>query len=192
MRSLGIAARRAVGRDRPSHGRRLPGRTSSSSAAACRSAPMTSSRMRSTLSAGLDLWRVAVQPGKPLAFGRAKRDGREGEVLLFGLPGNPVSSFVTFELFVRPVLRRLAGHATSSAAISSAPSCASRSTSPRAGVLSFECVSRQRRGRLDCRARRWPGIARAVRPGRGERPGDRVRGRRFASGRVAIVDVMRI
>ena len=58
----------------------------------------------------VDLWRVAVQPGKPLAFGRAHAQGREGEVLMFGLPGNPVSSFVTFELFVRPVLRRLAGH----------------------------------------------------------------------------------
>lgn len=58
----------------------------------------------------VDLWRVAVQPGKPLAFGRARAEGREGEVLMFGLPGNPVSSFVTFELFVRPVLRRLAGH----------------------------------------------------------------------------------
>ena len=58
----------------------------------------------------VDLWRVAVQPGKPLAFGRGRAEGRSGEVLLFGLPGNPVSSFVTFELFVRPVLRRLAGH----------------------------------------------------------------------------------
>jgi molybdenum cofactor synthesis domain-containing protein len=58
----------------------------------------------------VDLWRVAVQPGKPLAFGRATAaDGRD--VLLFGLPGNPVSSFVTFELFVRPVIRRMAGHA---------------------------------------------------------------------------------
>jgi molybdopterin molybdotransferase len=58
----------------------------------------------------VDLWRVAVQPGKPLAFGRAPAvDGRE--VLLFGLPGNPVSSFVTFELFVRPIIRRMAGHA---------------------------------------------------------------------------------
>jgi molybdopterin molybdotransferase len=57
----------------------------------------------------MDLWRVAIQPGKPLAFGRATApDGRS--VLLFGLPGNPVSSFVTFELFVRPVLRTLAGH----------------------------------------------------------------------------------
>jgi molybdopterin molybdotransferase len=58
----------------------------------------------------MNLWRVAVQPGKPFAFGRADVDGRPGPVLLFGLPGNPVSSFVTFELFVRPVLRRLGGH----------------------------------------------------------------------------------
>ena len=52
----------------------------------------------------IELWRIAVQPGKPLAFGRA------GKTLMFGLPGNPVSSLVTFELFVRPVIRRLAGH----------------------------------------------------------------------------------
>ena len=51
---------------------------------------------------------MAIQPGKPLAYGSAVRpDG--GTCLLFGLPGNPVSSFVTFELFVRPVLRRLRG-----------------------------------------------------------------------------------
>ena len=54
------------------------------------------------------LWRVAIQPGKPFAFGVAPREGR-APVLLFGLPGNPVSSFVTFELFARPALRKLAG-----------------------------------------------------------------------------------
>jgi len=62
----------------------------------------------------VDLWRVAVQPGKPFAFGTADRpgptDGRSARVPLFGLPGNPVSVFVTFELFVRPALRRMAGH----------------------------------------------------------------------------------
>ena len=59
----------------------------------------------------VDLWRVAVQPGKPFAFGVGERGTADGRpVLLFGLPGNPVSSFVTFELFVRPALRRLAGH----------------------------------------------------------------------------------
>ena len=59
----------------------------------------------------VDLWRAAIQPGKPFAFGTAPRGGdRPGPpVLLFGLPGNPVSVFVTFEVFVRPALRRLAG-----------------------------------------------------------------------------------
>jgi molybdopterin molybdotransferase len=56
----------------------------------------------------IDLWRVAVQPGKPFAFGTASNAAR-GRTLLFGLPGNPVSSFVTFELFVRPAIRALAG-----------------------------------------------------------------------------------
>ena len=56
----------------------------------------------------MELWRVAVQPGKPFAFGVVDR-GDGGRTLLFGLPGNPVSSFVTFELFVRPAIRRLAG-----------------------------------------------------------------------------------
>jgi molybdopterin molybdotransferase len=64
----------------------------------------------------VDLWRVAVQPGKPFAFGTARAPGDDGTdparpaTLLFGLPGNPVSTFVTFELFVRPALRRMAGH----------------------------------------------------------------------------------
>jgi molybdopterin molybdotransferase len=63
----------------------------------------------------IDLWRVAVQPGKPFAFGRRRLEDETGaepgtaETLFFGLPGNPVSTFVTFELFVRPALRRLAG-----------------------------------------------------------------------------------
>jgi molybdopterin molybdotransferase len=57
-----------------------------------------------SLGARLDFWKVNMRPGKPLTFGRI------GECLFFGLPGNPVSSMVTFELFVRPVLRRLGGH----------------------------------------------------------------------------------
>jgi molybdopterin molybdotransferase len=57
----------------------------------------------------MELWRVAVQPGKPFAFGVVERpDG--SRTLLFGLPGNPVSTFVTFELFVRPAIRRLSGY----------------------------------------------------------------------------------
>jgi molybdopterin molybdotransferase len=57
----------------------------------------------------MQLWRVAVQPGKPFAFGTAERPGGGRPVLLFGLPGNPVSSAVTFELFVRPAVRKLGG-----------------------------------------------------------------------------------
>ncbi|HLK59218.1 MAG TPA: gephyrin-like molybdotransferase Glp, partial [Chthonomonadaceae bacterium] len=52
----------------------------------------------------LELWRVAMKPGKPLAFGHI------GETLFFGLPGNPVSVMVTFELFVRPTLGKMAGY----------------------------------------------------------------------------------
>jgi len=57
----------------------------------------------------IELWRVAVQPGKPFAFGVVDHADGGNPTLLFGLPGNPVSSFVTFELFVRPALRKLAG-----------------------------------------------------------------------------------
>jgi len=49
--------------------------------------------------------KVAMKPGKPVFF------GARGETLVFGLPGNPVSALVCFELFVCPALRRLAGHA---------------------------------------------------------------------------------
>ncbi len=55
---------------------------------------------------GLELWRVRVQPGKPFLYGRGEW---EGGPHVFGLPGNPVSSFVTFLLFVRPALLRMAG-----------------------------------------------------------------------------------
>ncbi|HET6347340.1 MAG TPA: molybdopterin molybdotransferase MoeA, partial [Myxococcota bacterium] len=51
----------------------------------------------------IDFWRVAIKPGKPLAFG--KLYGRS----LIGLPGNPVSSHVCFELFARPAIRALQG-----------------------------------------------------------------------------------
>jgi molybdopterin molybdotransferase len=54
----------------------------------------------------LIFWGVAIKPGYPLVFGRFGDHGP----LVFGLPGNPVSAMVTFEEFVRPLLRRLAGH----------------------------------------------------------------------------------
>jgi molybdopterin molybdotransferase len=56
----------------------------------------------------LDLWQIAMKPGKPLAFGEVFRaDG--SSAWFVGLPGNPVSAFVTFLMAVRPVLLRLQG-----------------------------------------------------------------------------------
>lgn len=51
----------------------------------------------------LSMWRIAMKPGKPVAFGKVN------ETLFIGLPGNPVSVFVTFLLFARPLIRKLQG-----------------------------------------------------------------------------------
>jgi molybdopterin molybdotransferase len=48
-------------------------------------------------------WKVAMKPGKPLAFGKI------GQIPIFGLPGNPVSSFVSFEQFARPAIKKMMG-----------------------------------------------------------------------------------
>ena len=61
-------------------------------------------RVLETSGGSLRFWRVAMRPGAPLGFGAL------GGVPWLGLPGNPVSTMVTFELFVRPAVRRLAGH----------------------------------------------------------------------------------
>ncbi len=65
----------------------------------------------------IELWQIAIKPGKPLAFGAVRRpvskhDAAGGDAdwaYIIGLPGNPVSSFLTFLLMVRPVLLRLQG-----------------------------------------------------------------------------------
>ena len=64
----------------------------------------------------LDLWQIAIKPGKPLAFGTVRKsdEPKDGEAWFIGLPGNPVSSFVTFLLFVRPFILKLQGRDTSS------------------------------------------------------------------------------
>lgn len=57
----------------------------------------------------LDFWRVKIRPGTPFSFGFLP--GEDGRSLpVFGLPGNPASSFVTFQLFCRPFILRQAGH----------------------------------------------------------------------------------
>jgi molybdopterin molybdotransferase len=55
------------------------------------------------LGAKIDIWRVAIKPGKPFLFGEA------GECAVFGLPGNPVSAFVTFLQFVQPAILKMLG-----------------------------------------------------------------------------------
>jgi molybdopterin molybdotransferase len=55
------------------------------------------------LGAKIDIWRVAIKPGKPFLFGQL------GTCFVFGLPGNPVSAFVTFLQFVRPAILKMMG-----------------------------------------------------------------------------------
>ncbi len=62
------------------------------------------------LGAEQHLWLVDMRPGKPIAFATIPSSGKH-TLPMFALPGNPVSTMVTFELFVRPALLRLGGHA---------------------------------------------------------------------------------
>ena len=86
--------------------------------------------------AELHLWRVSMRPGKPLTFGSL------GRRLVFGLPGNPVSAMVTFELFVRPALLTMGGRT-----VAERPRLRARARSPIANPG-------QRRGYLRVRLRR--------------------------------------
>jgi molybdopterin molybdotransferase len=63
---------------------------------------LVQSTLRS-LGAKIDIWRVAIKPGKPFLFGRV------GKCAVFGLPGNPVSAFITFLQFVRPAILKMMG-----------------------------------------------------------------------------------
>jgi molybdenum cofactor synthesis domain-containing protein len=73
-------------------------------------------------------WQVAIKPAKPLAFGIVR--GKP----VFGLPGNPVSSMVSFELFARPALRQMAGHR--------------RTFRPQVDAVAGKAISRRRDGKL--------------------------------------------
>jgi molybdopterin molybdotransferase len=61
----------------------------------------------------IELWKLAVKPGKPLAFGQVNWADEKGHAWFIGLPGNPVASFVTFLLAVRPFLQKLSGRPVS-------------------------------------------------------------------------------
>jgi molybdopterin molybdotransferase len=57
----------------------------------------------------LDLWKISIKPGKPLAFGSVRRSAGKGAAAFIGLPGNPVSGFVTFLVLVRPFILKSQG-----------------------------------------------------------------------------------
>lgn len=57
----------------------------------------------------LDLWQISMKPGKPFAFGHVRRSSETGQAHFVGLPGNPVSSYITFLLMVRPMLLQMQG-----------------------------------------------------------------------------------
>lgn len=60
------------------------------------------------LAVEIKFYKVAVKPGKPLLFGEKQNNGRN--VFVFGIPGNPVSSFVSFEIFVKPLIYKVMGY----------------------------------------------------------------------------------
>jgi molybdopterin molybdotransferase len=102
------------------------------------------------------LHKVEMKPGKPVFFGSRDCDGRR--VLVFGLPGNPVSALVCFALFVRPALRLLAGHAdpaTDPLAATLAGDFAYRTDRPTYHPAHLEV----REGRYEVRAVPWFGSA---------------------------------
>jgi len=68
----------------------------------------------------LDMWKIAIKPGKPLAFGEIRKP--EGHAWFLGLPGNPVAAFVTFLTMVRPFILRLQGAASVSPRVLNLPS----------------------------------------------------------------------
>jgi molybdopterin molybdotransferase len=107
----------------------------------------------------LDLWKIAIKPGKPFAYGHiARPDGAAAHFM--GLPGNPVSSFVTFLLLVRPFLLRLQG-----ASRLDAPALALRADFdwPRPGTRrEFLRARRNARGGLDLFANQSSGVLTSV------------------------------
>ena len=101
-----------------------------------------------TLGARIDIWRVAIKPGKPFLFGQASG------CAVFGLPGNPVSAFVTFLQFVRPAILKMMG--AKNLDLPKVPGKIGRRSHKRRRSPALR--SRQNRQR-NVRAHRAPGIA---------------------------------
>ncbi len=103
----------------------------------------------------LDLWQIAMKPGKPFAYGQVRRDAGAGadaaqSCHFVGLPGNPVSSFVTFLLLVRPFLLRLQGRDVAACGLPPRQRMAAHFDLPRADKRrEFLRVRRNGQGGLD-------------------------------------------
>lgn len=69
----------------------------------------------------LNLWQIAMKPGKPFAYGQLRRQGPQRAAHFVGLPGNPVSSYMTFLLLVVPLLRQLQGMSPSAPMVQRLP-----------------------------------------------------------------------
>lgn len=82
----------------------------------------------------LDMWKIAIKPGKPLAFGKIRKEG--GHAWFIGLPGNTVAAFVTCLMMVRPFVMRLQGIAQVAPRILNLP-CASAWNKPDGARLEF-------------------------------------------------------
>ena len=140
----------------------------------------------------LDLWAIAIKPGKPLAFGAVRHfdaggvslQGPDGplETWFVGLPGNPVSSHVTFTLFVRPLLARLQG--AQAAWPASVPLRADFAWPRPDKRREFLRVRRNATGGLDLYANQGSGVLTSlawgdgladIAPGQAVEPGDTVR-----------------
>lgn len=140
---------------------------------------------------GLDLWQIGMKPGKPFAHGwvgldrlRADGDDEPDRCHVIGLPGNPVSSFVTFALLVRPFLRRLQGGAAEPALPPEQPMTAHFSLPQGDKRREFLRVRRNAQGGLDLFANPSSGVLTSVvwadglvdnPPGQAIAPGDTVR-----------------
>ena len=106
----------------------------------------------------LDLWQIAIKPGKPFAYGQVRSGARQAHFM--GLPGNPVSSFITFVLLVRPFLLRLQG------VVDVAPKSVAASAGfdwPKADARrEFLRVRRGRDGRLERYANQGSGVLTSI------------------------------
>ena len=136
----------------------------------------------------VDFWTVRMRPGKPLAFGAFTSGGRR--VPHIGLPGNPVSSMVSFELFGRPAIYKMLGRSDwqrpTVRAIADEPI---ENTDGRR--VYARAILRQARGRALARvAHGAAGVRHPHIDGAGERARDRARGRRRASRAGEEVDAM--